>query len=573
MQVRDRCIGNWWEAYTRPVTGYDDKPWLAAYPPGRPPHLRRAFSTALDMFDAAVRSAPDAAAIHYFDRSLRWAEVDRAAEAVASLLIARGFAPGDRLALCLQNNPAFVVGLVAAWKAGGTAVSLSPMSTEADLARSFAAFTPSALLVLDDLYVDRIRPILDTGDTGVAVVVTTSGLDGQTEDDPRIFADVDRRRPADTVDLAALVDAYRPGPGVLAALAQRRVGPSDVAVLAATSGTTGPAKGAQLTHANLAFSAQVYLDWSGLAPGEPVLGLAPVFHVTGLVGGVCLAMIAASPLVLTHRFEPAVIAAAAARRRPVFCAAVITAYIALADSPDVDAADLASLRLRYSGGAPIDPDVADRLEERLGGYIHNIYGQTETTSPSHAVPPGARAPIDPDSGVLSVGVPVFDTVVRVIDDDGADLPVGEIGELVTTGPQVIPGYWHDPVATADAFIGGALRTGDVGFMDADGWFYVVDRKKDQINAAGYKVWPSEVERLLAGHPDVEEAAVIGIPDEYRGETVKAFVVPRPGSTLDVDAVIAYCRANLTAYKYPREVEMVAALPRTATGKVLRRALR
>lgn len=555
------------------MIGYDDKPWLAAYPPGRPPHLRRSFSTALDMFDAAVRAAPTAPAVHYFDGSLRWEEVDRAATALAALLVSRGFAPGDRLALCLQNNPAFLVGLVAAWKAGGTAALLSPMSTAADLARSLAAFTPSALLVLDDLYIDRIRPILAAGDTGVTIVVTTSALDGQTEDDPRLFADVTRRRPADAIDLSALVEDYRPDAGAEAVLAQRRVGPSDVAVLAATSGTTGPAKGAQLTHANLAFSAQVYRDWSGLEPGEPVLALAPVFHVTGLVGAVSLAMIARSPLVLTHRFEPAVIAAATARRRPVFCAAVITAYIALADSPEVDAADLASLRLRYSGGAPIAPDVAERLEERLGGYIHNIYGQTETTSPSHAVPPGTRAPVDPDSGVLSVGVPVFDTVVRVVDDDGLDLPVGEIGELVTTGPQVIPGYWRDPVATADAFLGGALRTGDVGFMDAQGWFYVVDRKKDQINAAGYKVWPSEVERLLSAHPEVEEAAVVGIPDEYRGETVKAFVVRREGSALDVDEVIAYCRANLTAYKYPREVEMVAALPRTATGKLLRRALR
>lgn len=555
------------------MTGYDDRPWLSAYPPGRPPHLRREFATALDVFDAAVVHHPEAPALLYFDATLTWGQVDRAAEALAALLVARGFAPGDRLALCLQNDPAFVIGLVAAWKAGGTAAPLSPMSTSDELARSIAAFTPSALLVLDDLYDDRVRPVLAAGTTGIRVVVTTSALDGQHDDDPRIFRGVSRLRPADTIDLTGLVAGYQGTHDVAATLAQRRVGPSDVAVLAATSGTTGPSKGAQVTHANLAFNAQVYRDWTGLTPGEPILALAPIFHVTGLVGGVVLAMLTAAPLVLTHRIDPGVIAEAARRHRPAFCAAVITAYIALADSPDVTAGDLASLRLRYSGGAPIDPEVAERLEAELGGYIHNIYGQTETTSPSHAVPPGTRAPVDPDSGALSVGIPVFDTVVRVVDDDGHDLPVGEIGELVTTGPQVIPGYWHDPVATADAFSGGALRTGDVGFMDEAGWFYVVDRKKDQINAAGYKVWPSEVERVLGGHPDILEAAVVGIPDEYRGETVKAFVVPRPGADPDIDDVIAHCRTQLAAYKSPREIEPVTALPRTATGKIMRRNLR
>ncbi|WP_298441249.1 AMP-binding protein [Gordonia sp. (in: high G+C Gram-positive bacteria)] len=555
------------------MSGYDERPWLEVYPPGRPPHLRRAFATALEIFDDTVARKPGEPALHYFDGGLTWAQVDHAAEALAALLVARGFEPGDRLALCLQNDPAFLIGLVAAWKAGGIAAPLSPMSTPDELRRSLSAFSPSALVVLDDLYRDLVRPVLAPGTTGVRVVVTASALDFQTEHDPRLFDGVTEQRPADTVDLVRLIAEHEPDARARQALAERRVGPSDIAVLTTTSGTTGPPKGAQVTHANLAFNAQVYRDWTGLIEGEPILALAPVFHVTGLVGAVTLAMINAAPLVLTHRFHPRVIAEACRRHRPAFCAAVITAYIALADDPGVDPDDLASLRLRYSGGAPVDPELADRLAQRLGGYIHNVYGQTETTSPSHAVPPGIAAPVDPESGVLSVGVPVFDTVVRVVDDDGHDLPVGEIGELVTMGPQVIPGYWHDPAATADAFSGGALHTGDVGFMDSAGWFYVVDRKKDQINAAGYKVWPSEVERVLAGHPDIAEAAVTGIPDEYRGETVKAFVVPRAGAELTAGEVIGYCRERLAAYKYPREVELVASLPRTATGKILRRALR
>ncbi|MGB3697876.1 MAG: AMP-binding protein [Gordonia sp. (in: high G+C Gram-positive bacteria)] len=553
------------------MTGYDQRPWLAAYPPGRGPHLRRAFATALDMFDAAVAACPDAVAIHYCDSSITWAEADHAATVLASLLIARGFAPGDRLGLCLQNNPAFYIGLIAAWRAGGVVAPISPMSTSDEFEQSVVDVTPTALLILDDLYLDRARPVLARGGTSVRVVVTVSALDGQSQNDPRLFTGARRRRPGDTVDLTALI-ADAPAADVILH-GSRAIGPSDVAVVASTSGTTGPPKGAQITHANLAFNAQVYRDWTGIEPTEPILALAPIFHVTGLVGAVATAMINRSPLVLTHRIHPTVIADACRRWRPVFCVAVITAYIALADDPDVDPSDLASLRLRYSGGAPITPDVADRLNRRLGGYIRNIYGQTETTSPSHAIPPDRHAPISADFDVVSIGVPVFDTVVRVVDEDGNDLPVGEIGELLTMGPQVIPGYWNDPGATADAFSGGALRTGDVGFMDSDGWFYVIDRKKDIINAAGYKVWPSEVERCLQSHPGLAEAAVIGVPDGYRGETVKAFVVPEPDATISADEIIDFCRHRLAAYKYPHEVDIVPALPRSATGKILRRKLR
>jgi long-chain acyl-CoA synthetase len=189
------------------------------------------------------------------------------------------------------------------------------------------------------------------------------------------------------------------------------------------------------------------------------------------------------------------------------------------------------------------------------------------------VPLDRRAPVDESSGALSVGVPWFNTVVRVIGEDGQELPPGEIGEFVTSGPQVVPGYWEKPEETENALPGGALRTGDVGFMDADGWFYLVDRKKDQINASGYKVWPREVEDVLYGHPAVREAAVVGVPDEYRGETVKAFVSLRQGESASEEELIAFCKERMAAYKYPRMVEIIDEVPKTATGKILRRELR
>ncbi len=548
---------------------YDDRPWLAHYD-GRPAHQRVEYGTALDIFDAAVAGAPEGPAIHYFDATMTWAELDAASDAVAALLAARGFRSGHRLALFVQNNPAFVIGLVAAWKCGGVATAISPMSKSDEFAYFLRRYRPTGLLALDDLYVEIARDVLsdDERDITVPIVVTVSALDGQSRDDARVFDGVRRHRPPDTIDLAALI-ADHPGGSPI----RRPIGPGDVAVLLGTSGTTGFPKGAQISHANLTFNTQTYRDWTRLRAGEPILALAPVFHVTGLVGAVTLAMLMRSPLVLTHRIAPAVIADAIREWQPAFAVAAITAYLGLADESDITPDEMSSLRLRYSGGAPIDPVVEQPLEDALGGYVHNIYGQTETTSPSHIVPPELRAPVDKETGVLSVGIPVSDTVVRIVDDEGRDLPVGEIGELITTGPQVIPGYWEDPEATATALSGGELHTGDIGFMDDDGWFYVVDRSKDVINASGYKIWPHEVELVLARHPDVDEVAVVGIPDDYRGESAKAFVVLRQGSLVSEADLVEYCRARMAAYKYPREVELVGALPRSATGKLLRRRLR
>jgi len=217
--------------------------------------------------------------------------------------------------------------------------------------------------------------------------------------------------------------------------------------------------------------------------------------------------------------------------------------------------------------------MVERFEREVGPYIHNVYGLTETTSPSHAVPFGRRAPVDPTSGALSVGVPVFNTVVRILDDAGNELPPGEVGEIATSGPMVVPGYWNRPDATERTLPGGELRTGDVGFMDSDGWFYLVDRKKDMIVASGYKVWPREVEDTLVRHPAVREAAVIGVPDAYRGETVWAYVSLRPGISATPEELTEFCRAELAAYKYPRHIEVLPDLPKTPTGKLLRRELR
>ncbi|MER7396022.1 AMP-binding protein [Streptomyces sp. NPDC000151] len=550
------------------MSGYRERPWLARYAEGTPADITPEHPTLLHAFRASVARAPGAEAIRYFDGVLTLADLDAASDALAVALAEHGFAPGDRLALYLQNGPAFVIGLLAAWKAGGAAVAVNPMNKTRELRYLLVDSGASALLCLDELYEGVARDVIGGGATQVATVVTCSPLDWQTRDDPRLFDGARRARPRGTLDLRTLVDRYAgrtPAPASPA--------PADIAVLTYTSGTTGEPKGALNTHGTMLFNACTYRDWMRLTDADSILGVAPLFHITGLIGHLALALLLPCPLVLAHRFHPGVVLDALREHRPTFTVGAITVFISLAGAPEASRDDFSSLRVVYSGGAPIAPAVNERFEKATGRYIHNIYGLTETNSPSHAVPLGAQAPVDPVSGALSVGVPVFNTVVRILDEDGAEVPVGETGEIATSGPQVVPGYWNKPEASAAALPGGELRTGDVGFMDAEGWFYLVDRKKDMINAAGYKVWPREVEDVLYGHPAVREAAVVGVPDAYRGETVKAFVSVKRGASVTEEELIGYCKEQMAAYKYPRSISFLDDLPKTATGKILRRELR
>jgi len=543
-----------------------DRPWLSSYRKGTSTEIKPEFTNALDMFKAAVRRNPDLIAIKYFDGTVSVAELDAQSTALAAGLLANGFQKDDRLAVYLQNVPQFLVAMLAAWKAGGVMVSVNPMNRSRELDYMLKDSGATVLLCLENLYSSVAKDVVPG--TSVRSVITTSELDYQTRHDPRLFKDIKRERSAGTVDMLELIAKHRGETVPDVTLA-----PNDVAFLTYTSGTTGVPKGARNTHSNVVFNSQAYRDWIDLSSDEVILGVAPLFHITGLVSGVTVSFLLPATLVLAYRFDPGVMLDCIREHRPTFTVGAITVFIALSNAAGVEPADFASLNKIYSGGAAIAPAIADAFQARFGHQIHNIYGLTETTSPSHAVPLGAATPVDPTSGALSVGVPIFDTVVRIVDENGNELPVGEIGELVTEGPQVVDGYWNKPEETAKSIPNGRLYTGDVGFMDANGWFYIVDRKKDMINASGYKVWPREVEDVLYGHPSVREAAVIGVPDEYRGESVKAFVSLKPGTTATPEEIQAFCKERMAAYKYPRQVEIVDELPKTVTGKILRRELR
>ncbi|MDV7357487.1 AMP-binding protein [Rhodococcus oxybenzonivorans] len=547
------------------MSWYDDRPWMDRY--GE--RVRRVGDiparTALDMFESAVVTARDGPAVRYLGGTLGYREVDQLTDGIAAYLLENGFQRGDRVAIYLQNIPQFVLALIGTWKAGGVVVPLNPMYRD-ELAHILTDAGVTAIVCSESSWADRVGS--RASEAGVRIALTSSELDIQTSNDERLFRTVTRARSENVPDLLEVArvraGATVPDPGLT---------PEDIALVSYTSGTSGVPKGATNTHRNLTVNSAILRLYEDKPAGAPIFALAPLFHITGMVCQLLTAIDLASPLILVYRFEPGVVLDALERERPIFMVGPSTAYMALMAHPDFSGERFASLEAVMSGGAPLPPAIVERFRELTGKYIRNGYGLTETSAPCVVVPPNLEAPVDPASGTLAIGLPLPSAVVRIIGEDGKDLEPLEVGEIAVDGPMVVPAYWNKPDATAQSLPGGRLLTGDVGFMDAEGWVYVVDRKKDMINASGFKVWPREVEDVLYQHPAVREAAVVGEPDSYRGETVAAFVSLRPGTTVETADLVEYCRERLATYKAPRRVEIVDELPKTASGKILRREMR
>ncbi|MFF1548296.1 class I adenylate-forming enzyme family protein [Streptomyces sp. NPDC058291] len=549
---------------TESASRYDAKPWLGLLDDAQRAPIEPADSL-VHAFRRSVAEAPDRTCLAYFDGRLGYREVDELSDSVAGHLAARGLQPGDRVAVLLQNSPLFVLALLGAWKAGATVVPVNPMYKSAEVAHVLRDGEVTALICADRAWETYLR---DTAaDSPVRIVLTGCERDFQSRDDARVLTFERLPQPPDTDDLTAVARAGHPAPE------GRDAAPADIALISYTSGTSGAPKGATNTHGNIMHNAERQRTGLRLPEAPVYYALAPLFHITGMVCQLVACLNSAGTLVLTYRFDAGVVLEAFAEHRPHYTVGPSTAFMALAAHPSCTPDHFASFAHISSGGAPLPPALVEKFRAGFGPYIRNGYGLTECTAPCASVPPRLEAPVDPASGTLAVGVPGPDTVVRIVDEHGADVPFGEQGEIVVRGPQVVPGYWRRPEATAETFPGGELRTGDIGFMDEQGWLYVVDRKKDMINASGFKVWPREVEDVLYTHPAVREAAVVGVPDGYRGETVKAYISLRPGADADADTLAAYCKDRLAAYKYPRQVEILRDLPKTASGKILRRELR
>lgn len=520
--------------------------------------------TVLKRFDFWLGQQPDAECLHYFGRSLSWREVDELSAGIAHRWSELGVGAGDRVALLMQNIPQYVLSMLAAWRLRAAIVPMNPMYRTKDIVEVLNDSQAALLIAEDGLFADQAVDAVTQAPSIRAVYVTSpSALAGEWPEELAVPS---------TPVLTGVQDLLDPAPtGVSQAF--KPAEEADVAALTYTSGTTGPPKGAMNTHANVAAATWMYLEAMHMNPEDKCICMAPLFHVSGLVGHMGISFTAGMSQVLAYRFVPTLVARTIQECRTTYTIASITAFTALMGDDQARTYDMSSMCITYSGGAPVAPATVERFEKLTTSYIHNIYGLTEATGPVLVTPRGMSAPVDPDTGVLAAGLACAGTDLRIIDENGVDVEVGQPGELLCRGPQVVPGYWNKPAETANAIRDGWLHTGDIAIQDSAGWCYIVDRIKDQINASGFKVWPGEVEAVLMEHPDVHEAAVVGAPDEYRGETVKAFIVKRQGSSLTAEEVIAFGKSHLAAYKYPRIVDIVDDLPKTASGKILRRELR
>jgi long-chain acyl-CoA synthetase len=535
-------------------------PWAGLYPKGMEGKLQLRNSHVLSAFRAAVAAHPRRAAVHYFDHTSTLKDLDESSDALACWFLHNRIKMGDRICVIAQNIPAFAISALGIWKVGAIPVPANPMYGVEELRRIFVDAAPSAVICQDCEYITVSAALQRSGFTSIPILVSAISEGAESSQ----FLP----KAVETVGLS-LTDA-------IASHRERR--PPEIelcnqstGLILYTSGTTGEPKGAMLSHEALAYNAQFLRDWCDLDESGKMLAIAPFFHITGFVCNLCVTLVGGPAMVINYRFEAEQVLAMIRMWKPNFMIGAITAFNALMRAPSVTSADFTCFRAVFSGGAPVPPALKNEIDAALGIEVHPCYGMTETAAPAIFTPLGVTPPTLGDC--LAVGIPIPGLHVRIAAEDGSALPPGEPGEVLMCGPPVMQGYWNKPSDTADALRDGWLHSGDIGVMDDTGWVFIVDRKKDVIIASGFKVWPREVEDVLYSFPGVREAAVIGVPDDYRGETVKAYVSAVDGVTIDTAELLAHCRSSLAAYKVPRQVEVLAELPKTVSGKIQRAALR
>lgn len=552
----------------------DEKPWFARYDPGVPKSLYPyPEKTLCDVVAEAVHERPDYPAILFKGARITWQQLHRQSLALAAGLQAAGVAPGDRVTLLMPNCPQFVICQLAAWQAGAIVVPLNPLYSEEELA--FALNTSGATIaVVLSLYYRKLKALQPR--TCLRRIIVTNIKECLPWPKRLLFTWAKEKQEGHRVTLEAgdhwlqgLFYQERPairGPVMPA--------PDDPALLMFTGGTTGRSKAALSTHGGLLAAALQIRAWMGPTCEDwhdRLLLLLPLFHTYGNVAALGTALVAHLQMVpVPNPRDLDDLVATISETRPAFLTGVPTLFIALLNHPAVrrGKADFRSLKLCLSGAAPLLLETKQRFEALTGGRILEGYALTESVMATVMTPVnGAYKP-------GAVGVPLPDVEVRIVapEDEAQVLPAGEVGHILIRAPQIMRGYWNDPQQTAETIHDSWLLTGDLGYLDADGYLFLVDRLKDLIKVSGYQVWPREVEEALATHPAVSEVGVAGVPDPLRGEVVKAWVVLQGDERPTEDQLRAYCRERLVPYKVPRYIAFCDSLPKSAVGKVLRRKL-
>ena len=537
------------------------------WPPGLPKSLAvPRTSLYFNLFVTARRHA-EKAAIHYYGADLSYARLDAEVCALAGYLQRCGVKKGDRVLLYMQNSPQFVIGYYAILRADAAVVPVNPMNRSEEL-RHYVDDSGAAVMLAGQELWPQVAPLFgSTGLTRCILAAYSDYIDPQTDLPLPDFVRAPRalaQRPEVTLWAEALAANAAPG--------EHLAGPDDLAVLPYTSGTTGKPKGCMHPHSTFMCTANGGAHWGTATSDSVVLGVLPMFHVTGMQGNMNTPIIVGATVVMMTRWDRDCAAELIQRRRVTGWTNITAMLIDFLANPRLGQYDLSSLTRIGGGGASMPEAVAQKLQDKIGLPYVEGYGLTETAAPTHVNP--VHRPKK-----QCAGIPFFDTDSRVIDPEKRiELGPNQVGEIISRGPQIFRGYWKQPEATRNTFIefdgSTFFRTGDLGYYDEEGYFFITDRLKRMINAAGFKVWPAEVEAMLYAHPDIQEACVISTRDAYRGETVKAVVVLKAASRGKArpEDIIEWAKEHMAAYKYPRVVAFVDELPKTGTGKVFWRKL-
>ena len=548
-----------------------EKVWLKHYPEDIPHSVELPEVPLCQFLTDSFNASPNKVAIHFMGKELTFKEVYESAIKFANYLRSLGVEKGDRVAILLPNCPQAVIAYFGTMYAGGIVVQTNPLYTERELQYQMADSGAKVILSMDILY-PRVMKIMK--ETKLENVIVTGIKDYLPFPKNLIYPFIQKKQYGYSVKVA------HSGPNHLFTEIMKTGSlepiefedfdfENDLALLQYTGGTTGFPKGVMLTHKNLVANTKMAHAWlSKTKDGEEVvLGMLPFFHVYGMTTVLILSIMSRNKMVLLPKFDVDIALKTIDKQKPTLFPGAPTMYIGLLNHPDLQKYDLSSIKACLSGSAPLPVEIQEKFEAITGGKLVEGYGLTETSPVTHANFIWANR----ING--SIGVPWPDTESVILrSGDNEILPPGEIGEIAVRGPQVMKGYWNRPEETAATFMDGWFLTGDLGYMDESGYFYVVDRKKDMIIAGGFNIYPREVEEVLYEHEAIQECVVAGIPDPYRGETVKAYIVLKEGKEVTEKELNEFCRLNLAAYKVPRFYEFRTELPKTAVGKILRRTL-
>jgi len=552
---------------------YDDRPWTKRYDEGVPTEVPLPTHPVHDFLRKSAARFPGNTAIIFKGRRITYRELDEASDAIAAGLVANGFAKGDRAVIYMANTPQSVMAFYGILKAGGIVIATNPLYSERELEHQLADCGAETVFVMT-LFYDQLKRVQKSGRTAVKRIIVTNIKEYLPSHLRLLFGLLKEKKeghhavlePGD-VWFQDFLAAGRQAPP-----ARVEVGPDDIALLQYTGGTTGIAKGAIALHRNLASNTVMVRSWlSDLRESEEIIvGAIPFFHSYGMVTVLCLApAVGAAMIAIPNPRDLKDILSSINKYRPTVYPGVPAMYIAINNNPDVAAGkyDLKSIRACISGSAPLLLETKTKFEAISGAKLVEGYGLTEAHVVTHANPIYGE-------NRAGIGLPLPNVEARIVNAEDGDeiVPVGEAGELIIRSPSVMAGYWQMPTETANCLRDGWLYTGDIARMDEDGYFYIEDRKKDMIIAGGFNIYPREVEEVLAEHPAVLEVAVAGVPDARRGETVKAWIVKKPGDPTTEEQIIEWSKERLAKYKYPRLIEFRDELPRTTVGKVLKREL-